>query len=87
MGLNQFSDLTLEEFLASHTGYKKDDKIIEMAEAKNYSYPAAFDWREKSAVAPIKNQGQCGSCYSFSAVAALESLYFKKNGKILTFSE
>lgn len=33
-----------------------------------------IDWNAKGMVSPIKNQGNCGSCYSFGAVANLESL-------------
>jgi len=49
--------------------------------------PESFDWRTKGAVNAIKNQGSCGSCWSFAIVSNIESLYFKKYGKLLTFAE
>lgn len=49
--------------------------------------PASVDWTTKGAVTPVKDQGNCGSCWSFSAVAALESAYFLKTGTLVSFSE
>jgi len=46
-----------------------------------------IDWTTKGAVTPIKNQGQCGSCWSFSATGSLEATNFLKNNNLLSFSE
>lgn len=66
------------------TGFKSNknvNKLVKYIEPIK-TYPATFDWREKSGVVPVRNQGSCGSCYAFSAVSALEGLYFAKNSKI-----
>ncbi|VDP20428.1 unnamed protein product, partial [Onchocerca flexuosa] len=53
---------------------------------QNDPLPAAIDWRKKGRVTSIKSQGQCGSCYAFSAAAALEGYYKKTKGKLIDFS-
>ena len=51
------------------------------------SLPTSIDWTSKGAVTPVKDQGQCGSCWSFSTTGALEGAYAIKNGNLLSFSE
>jgi len=49
--------------------------------------PDSWDWTEKGAVNPIKNQAQCGSCWAFATVANIEGVNFLKNKKLLSLSE
>ena len=88
LGLNIFSDLTLEEFrskfINTHTNFNKNTLCQEYT-TKNISTPDFVDWRTvENVVSPVKNQGACGSCWAFSTVESLESLYsIKTNTSVL----
>jgi C1A family cysteine protease len=93
MGVNEFTDLTSEEFRMRYLGFKKPltsniPRIVadySLEDTKNL--PKEWDWRTKGVVNPVKNQGQCGSCWAFSAVGALESAWAIKTGKLYSLSE
>jgi len=49
--------------------------------------PTSFDWREKNAVSPIQDQGDCGSCWAFSSTAAIEGAHAILAGELIKLSE
>jgi len=49
--------------------------------------PSAVDWTQKGAITPVKDQGQCGSCWSFSTTGALEGAFAIQTGTLMSFSE
>jgi cathepsin F len=91
-GVTKFSDLSADEFRAKHTGLKPTTaELKKRVPLKSHNVNASFkassiDWRTKGAVTPIKNQGQCGSCWAFSATEQLESDYFLKYGTLKELS-
>ncbi|KAF6156447.1 hypothetical protein GIB67_001490 [Kingdonia uniflora] len=91
LSLNKFADQTIEEFKAARNGYKPSLTKSTIPPTFKYenvtAVPSSMDWRKKGAVTPVKDQGQCGCCWAFSAVAAMEGITQLKTGKLVSLSE
>jgi cathepsin L len=86
VGINFLADRTPAE-RKKLNGYKgvKATNNTQLLDTSNLA--AEVNWITKGAVTPVKNQGQCGSCWAFSTTGAVEGAMFVKTGNLQSYSE
>ena len=100
MGINKFADMSEKEFekmLGLRTELQAvnvdDYTVVDIQKQDNSSgrglqgFASSIDWRTKGVLNPIRDQGSCGSCYSFSAICSLEAIYKISKGSLPQLSE
>lgn len=93
LGLNEFADLTFAEFASTRLGLDpslaqpEQPHLLTSFRYADKAAPKSMDWEEKGAVTPVKNQGQCGSCWAFSTTGSIEGANYLDTGTLKVLSE
>jgi C1A family cysteine protease len=97
LGLNQFAGMDEFDFIKyvmnNNYLFNRDEDAVDktirtsFANSSDVTLSSSVNWVTAGAVTPVKDQGQCGSCWSFSTTGALEGIYKINTGKLVEFSE
>ncbi|KAJ3709015.1 hypothetical protein LUZ61_012720 [Rhynchospora tenuis] len=91
-GLNDFSDLSTEEFNHQYLNFKmgkgiEREVVLGCEPNCSCNAPTSLNWKEKGVVTPVENQGRCSSCWAFSATGAIESINAITTGELVSLSK
>lgn len=87
LSINKYADLSNKEFKEIYAKRRASSGTSTPVHLKEEGVPEKVDWSELGAVNPVMDQGQCGSCWAFSAVGAIEGAHFVKTKELLKLSE
>jgi C1A family cysteine protease len=87
MAVNKFADLTGSEFKRLYTSKYSPFTHTSTWTPPSLALPASVDWTTEGVVTPVKDQGQCGSCWAFSATGSIEGAWAVKNKVLYNLSE
>ena len=92
LGVNKLTDLRQDKFAASYTGFKPVSRWSGLPCLSTHEYNrvplvSSVEWMTQGVVTPVRNQGQCSSCWSFSTTGVLEGAWALSTGNLVSLCD